>query len=202
MQFGPTGSTATRRGHFRLESGHHGELWLDLELLCLRPKQIEHSIAALSSQLREHAVEAVCGPLNEGAFIALMVASQLDVEFYYAERFERAQSDELFPVEYRVPRVLRSRIHNKRVAIVDDVINAGSAVRGTYVDLLACGAEPVVLASLLVLGEPAARFAEEKSIPLISLAQLSNRLWTPAECPLCVTGMPLEDPYNDPVARS
>jgi hypothetical protein len=25
-----------RRGHFRLESGHHGELWLELELLLVR----------------------------------------------------------------------------------------------------------------------------------------------------------------------
>lgn len=31
-------------GHFLLESGHHGDLWLDLELLCLRPRQIEPSV--------------------------------------------------------------------------------------------------------------------------------------------------------------
>ena len=27
-----------RRGHFLLESGHQGDRWLDLELLCLRPE--------------------------------------------------------------------------------------------------------------------------------------------------------------------
>ena len=29
---------AARQGHFLLESGHHGDLWLDLEQLCLRPR--------------------------------------------------------------------------------------------------------------------------------------------------------------------
>lgn len=199
MHDGLIGSTAMRRGHFLLESGHHGDLWLDLELLCLRPRQLEGSVSALSAQLRGHAVDAVCGPLNEGTFVALMVASQLDVEFYYAERFERAPSDQLFPVEYRLPAALRSSVHGKRVAIVNDVINAGSAVRGAYTDLLACGAEPVALASLLVLGESAARFAEEKNIPLLSVAQLANRVWTPSECPLCATGTPLVDPSCTPV---
>lgn len=202
MQGKLIGSTAMRRGHFLLESGHHGELWLDLELLCLRPRQIEGSVAALSEQLRSHAVDAVCGPVNEGAFVALMVASQLDVEFYYAERFERAPSDQLFPVEYRLPPALRSSVPGKRVAIVNDVINAGSAVRGAYTDLLACGAEPVALASLLVLGESAARFAGEKNIPLISVAQLANSLWAPSECPFCALGTPLDDPYHALAARS
>ena len=31
----------SRQGHFRFESGHHGNLWLDLELLFLRPKAIQ-----------------------------------------------------------------------------------------------------------------------------------------------------------------
>ncbi len=201
-QDGLIGSTVMRRGHFLLESGHHGDLWLDLELLCLRPRQIEGSVAALSEQLRGLTVDAVCGPLNEGAFVALMVASQLDVEFYYAERFERAPSDQLFPVEYRLPSVLRSSVQGKRVAIVNDVINAGSAVRGAYTDLLACHAEPVALASLLVLGESAGRFAEEKNIPLISVSRLANSLWSPSECPLCAIGTPLDDPYHEPAARS
>ncbi|MBV9280109.1 MAG: orotate phosphoribosyltransferase [Chloroflexi bacterium] len=190
---GLTGSAA-RRGHFLLESGHHGDLWLDLELLCLHPRQVERCAASLAEQLRRLAVEAVCGPLNEGTFVALLVASRLDVEFSYAERFERPGSDELFPVEYRLPGSLRASVRGRRVAIVNDVINAGSAVRGTHADLLACGAEPVALASLLVLGESAARFAREKTIPLISLGHYPTRIWTPEECPLCAVGASLDRP--------
>lgn len=192
MQEALIGSTTTRRGHFLLESGHHGDLWLDLELLCLRPRQIERSVAELSRRLSRYAVDAVCGPLNEGAFVALMVASQLDVEFHYAERFEPAESGGLFAVEYRLPRALRARVRGKRVALVNDVTNAGSAVRGAYADLLRCGAIPVALGSLIVLGDAAAHFAREQNVPLVSVAHLANQVWTPAECPLCAAGMPLE----------
>jgi hypothetical protein len=38
-------------------------------------------------------------------------------------------------VKYRIPPALRSQVRGKRVAIVNDVINAGSAVRGTFLDL-------------------------------------------------------------------
>lgn len=183
---------AARRGHFRFESGHHGDLWLDLELLCLRPRLIERLAKELARQLSGFSVDAVCGPLVEGAFVALMVASELDVEFYYTERFER-ESDHLFPVEYRIPDAQRARVQGKRLAIVNDVVNAGSAVRGTLADLQTCGAEPVAIGTLLVLGEAAARYAAEKNVPLISIATLPNHLWTPTECPLCASGSPVEN---------
>lgn len=187
------GSAVARSGHFVLESGHHGGLWLDLELLCLRPRQLEGAVAALADELGQLGVEAVCGPLNEGAFVALMVASRLDLEFTYAERFAETARDQLFPVRYRLPRVLQDRMTGKRVAIVNDVVSAGSAVRGTYADLLASGAQPVAIAALLVLGDSATRFASENDMELISLAQRPNQIWTPDECPLCAAGRPVDD---------
>ena len=188
-----------RRGHFRLESGHHGELWLDLESLCLRPEPVRLFAEQIARRLAAHRVESVCGPLIEGAFVALMVASELGVPFTYAERFDdrRAadrKSDELFHAQYRLPRALRDVVRGKRVAIVNDVINAGSAIRGTFADLKACGAEPVAVAALAVLGDSAAKFAADQKIVLQALAFLPNEIWTPAECPVCSRGVPLEDP--------
>jgi orotate phosphoribosyltransferase len=130
-----------RRGYFQFESGHHGELWLDLELLCLHPEPVQRLAERLAARLLPYEVEAVCGPLVEGAFIALMLASELHVPFTYSERFENFGTDALYPVEYRIPSRLREELQGKRVAIVNDVINAGSAVLGTLVDLEACGAE-------------------------------------------------------------
>ena len=134
-----------KTGHFRLESGHHSDLWIDLETLCLRPTVIRPFADALALRLAAHHVDAVCGPLNEGAFVALMVAASLDVEFSYAERFDHPERDALFPVEYRLPRVLRAAVRGRRVAIVNDVISAGSAVRGALRDLQACGATVVAI---------------------------------------------------------
>ena len=182
-----------RQGHFLLESGHHGDLWLDLETLCLQPQRVQAAATALAALLSDLEIDAVCGPLVEGAFVALMVALQLDIQFTYSERFVRPTGDGLFPAGYRVPASLRESLRDKRVAIVNDVINAGSAIRGTFADLEESGAKVIAIGTLLVLGSAAAKFAASKNVPLHSLATLPNNLWTASECPLCASGVPLQD---------
>jgi orotate phosphoribosyltransferase len=96
-------------------------------------------------------------------------------------------------VTYRLPDGLRERVRGKSVAVVDDVINAGSALRGTLAELRACGARPTAAGALLVLGSAAARWCAGQAIPLETIAALPNEIWAPAECPLCAAGVPLED---------
>jgi orotate phosphoribosyltransferase len=184
---------AARKGHFLLESGHHGELWLDLELLCLRPERIRPQAAQIAARLAAHNVEVVC---VEGAFVALMVAEKLGLPFTYAERFAVVSRDALYPVQYRLPRALRDVVRGKRVAIVNDVVNVGSAIRGTFADLQACGAQPVAIAALVVLGQSAATFAADHKLSLEKMASLPNEIWIPADCPLCSRSIPLENFLN------
>jgi orotate phosphoribosyltransferase len=186
------GSLPLRRGHFRYESGHHGELWLDLELLCLYPDRIRPHADRLAAAISSYDVEVVCGPLVEGAFVALMVAAALDVPFTYSERIAEA-SPGLFPVRYPIPRPLRAHLRGRRVAVVNDVINAGSAVRGTLASLRDCGARPVAIATLAVLGDAADRLAADAGLSLEVLERLPSQLWTPANCPGCARGVPLTD---------
>jgi len=79
----------------------------------------------------------------------------------------------------------------KRVAIVDDAVNAGSALRGTLRALIEAGAKPAAVGALVVLGDAVLPFLEEEGLALERLASLPNPLWTPAECPLCARGIPL-----------
>jgi len=125
--------------------------------------------------------------------LAQTIAAELDVEFCYTERFVLPQHNMLYPVEYRLPPSLAQRVYGKSAVIVDDVINAGSAVRGTLADLRSCGARTVAIGTLLVLGSAAPRFFAGQDIPLESIAYLSSGLWVPSECPLCAAQMPLED---------
>ena len=67
----------TREGHFVFESGHHGRIWLDLERLFLHPARVQPLAEAIAHRLRGHQIAAVCGPLVEGAFVSLLVASSL-----------------------------------------------------------------------------------------------------------------------------
>lgn len=186
-------SVRATRGHFVLESGHHSDLWLDLEGLCLHPRAVQRDADRLASLLRPCDVDAVCGPLNEGAFVALMVASTLGCAFTYAERFQSPdRGGALFPVDYRLPAALRDAVRGRRVAIVNDVTSAGSAVRGAYADLDAAGARVVAIASLLVLGPAIRRFAEERGAAVVALQEVPHHQWVPAECPLCAAKVALE----------
>jgi orotate phosphoribosyltransferase len=192
------GLLAARRGHFRLESGHHGDLWLDLDALFLRPGSLRPFVAELARRLAAHHPDAVCGPLTGGAFLAQMVAAELGAEFYHAERIVRPRGVGPDPVGYRIPDALRPAVRGKAVAVVDDAINAGSAVRGTVADLHACGARPVAVGALLVLGDAAAAFAADRGVPLERIAHLPTGLWAPADCPLCAARVLLEDPAVSP----
>ncbi len=184
---------AARKGHFRLESGHHGSLWLDLDPLFVRPGRLHRFVAGLADRLARHGVDAVCGPLTGGAFLAQAVAAALDVEFYYTERVAPAQPGGLYAVTYRLPGGLRERVRGKSVAVVDDAVNAGSALRGSVAELRACGARPAAAGALLVLGVAAASWCAGQGLPLETVAQLPNEIWAPAECPLCAAGEPVED---------
>ena len=191
-----------RKGHFRFESGHHGDTWLNLELLCVRPEPIEQLAAVLADCLSQQRPDVVCGPLVEGAFVALMVARRLKVPFTYAERFDLSavarsaevdRSDEMFRVSYRLPGRQRDLVAGKRVVIINDVIGAGSAVLGTLKDLYECGADPVAIGTLATRGSSASVLARENGLVLETLASFPGEMWKPSECPMCAAGVPLTD---------
>jgi hypothetical protein len=93
----------TRKGHFKLESGHHGNLRLDLDSPFMRIHvagpgwAICDGIgqAALGarrcSSVRSHLPE-------EGALLAQMVASALDAGLFYSERSAQRQGNALYSV--------------------------------------------------------------------------------------------------------
>src|SRR5690349_4255218 len=117
-----------RRGHFRMESGYHSGLWLDLDPLFIEPRRIAPFVAALVARLRPYGVDAVCGPILGGAFLAQLVAHALGTEFYFTERVRQEEGSELFQARYRLPSAIAVRVRGKRVAMVDDVMSAGSSL--------------------------------------------------------------------------
>ena len=184
---------ARKEGHFRLESGYHAESWLELDQLYCRPAALRPFAADLASKIARHRIQCVCGPLTGGAFLAQVIAADLGVVFAFAERMVTDRAG-LYPVDYRIPPALRSAIKGKRVALVDDAISAGSAVRATLADLQSVGAVPVVLAALIMFGARGREFAADKQIALECLIELPNPVWAPTECPMCALGAPLTDP--------
>jgi len=190
----PLSLTSPRHGHFRLESGHHSNLWLDLEGLFVQPALVRPFVTRLARALRPHKVAGVCGPLVGGGFLAQMLASAMKAEFFYTERVLPGEGEGLYQAQYHLPHAARGQVRDKRLAIVDDAISAGSAVRATYTELQGHGAEPVVIGALLVLGTAASPYFVERGVPIEAVTRVPFDLWVPVECPLCASGQALTDP--------
>lgn len=183
---------AGRRGHFQMESGYHSGLWFDLDPLFVEPPRIAPFVAAFADSLRPYTIDAVCGPLIGGAFLAQLVANALGTEFYFTERVMSGQVSGVFQARYHLPTATAGRVRGKRVAMVDDVMSAGSSLRATDAELRAHGAEPVVAGALLILGSTGADFFARRGVAVEAVARDEYELWSAAACPLCAAGMSLE----------
>jgi orotate phosphoribosyltransferase len=181
-----------RHGHFEMESGYHSGTWFELGSLFDDPDTVRPFVAELATRLSRHRPDAVCGPMTGGAKLAEIVATELGIDAVTAERFDAPGATGLFPVRYRIAEAHRQKAAGRRIAIVDDAISAGSAVRGTHADLIRCGALPVALGALVVFGDAAAHFAAENGLALEGIERMPFEMWRPAECPLCKDGVVLD----------
>ena len=184
----------SREGHFRLESGYHTDAWLTLDGLFTERASMTPLVDALAARLHPHRPSAVCGPFVGGAFLAQLLASALDVRFFYTQPAPVRQATGLFRAEYYLTPELHRRIAGERLAIVDEIISAGSSVRATITAASEAGASVVVVGALAVLGDTALRHFAGIDMPVEALERRPFPMWTPEECPLCASGVPLETP--------
>jgi len=184
-----------REGHFRLESGHHGRLWLELDPLFADPARVEPHLKQLAGQIAAYDVEAVCGPLTGGAFAAQIIARELGVgvSFIYSAPTPRSPNEGLYQRAYEIPESLAPKVRGRRIAIVDDVINAGSAVRATMAAVQAADGQVVTAAALLTLGDVGTTLLSRAGIPVETLDSWPNPIWAPTVCPRCAAGTPLDN---------
>jgi orotate phosphoribosyltransferase len=188
-----------RRGHFQMESGYHSDAWFELDRLFDRRERLTPFVGELAARLTQHGIEAICGPMTGGAKLAEMIGAEVGVPAFGAERIALPDTGGLFPIKYQLSTVARARVRGRRVAIVDDAISAGSAVRGTLADLVECGARPVAIGALIIFGDAADKFAREHALALEAVARTSFAMWKPGECPLCQAGVALEKVSDAPL---
>jgi orotate phosphoribosyltransferase len=162
----------THRGHYAYTSGDHGDLWLDLDALFARPRSLHPYVAELAGLLPP--VDVVCGPLTGGAYLAELVADALDTHFAWTSGT-----------------TLTGNVKDSRVAIVDDAINAGSAVSAAATAVAAAGGQVVAVAALLTLGQAPRTLA---GVEVRSLATMPSQLWPATTCPECAAGSPPSAP--------
>ena len=178
-----------RYGHFAYESGDHGDTWLALELLFVDPRRLQGAAARLAGKVRGYAPDVVCGPLLGGALVGQWVAHALDAAFVFAEA---SPATTVAARGYAVPAALRPALRGKRVVVVDDVINAGSATLACIRDVEAQGGSVVAVASLLVRERVGGGASGSVGVPVEYLVGMRWNVWPANGCPLCRSGVPIE----------
>jgi orotate phosphoribosyltransferase len=175
-----------------MESGYHSERWFDLDRLFADRAQLQPFVSGLARQLAAHHPAIICGPVTGGAILAEAIAAELGLPSIRADRHAPPAATELFSVRYTVPADQRDRMRGRNVAIVDDAISAGSAVRGKIADVLAGDGVPIACGALFVFGRTIDAYAAERGLPVETIARLEFGIWPPDRCPLCRDALPLE----------
>ena len=178
-----------RSGHFQYESGHHGDTWLDLDRLFVDQRRLQTIAKELAERLRPHGVDAVCGPLIGGALLGQWMAHHLGLPFLYAERTPPSEAE---PAHYRIPATLAGLVVGRRLAIVDDAINAGSATLATRDEIARLGGTAVVAASLFLRDPGGITLLKASGLAVEYLVGVPFAIWPPADCPLCRAGRPVQ----------
>jgi orotate phosphoribosyltransferase len=162
-------------------------VWLELDALFLRPVLLRQPVRWMAGRLREHAVDAVCGPLEGGAFLAYAVADLLTAAFLPGYRSPGELAGyHLGPVP--------GGIGGWRVGIVDDAVNAGTAVAACAAEIRDHGAVPVAVTALLALGDANELIPEQLGLPFYPAATLPSQTWPAGRCPRCAAGIPFTAP--------
>ena len=177
-----------RTGHFAYESGLHGDTWLDLDCLFVDQRRLSTLGAVLAARLAPRRAEVVCGPALGGALLGQWVAYHLAVPFVHVERTAPTSTAS---VAYRIPDGLADVVHGRRVAIVDDAINAGSATLATVAEVARLGGEATVAASIFLRVPGGPELLRDAGLACEYLVGVTFAVWPPADCPLCRDGVPV-----------
>lgn len=173
---------AIMRGHFRLSSGRHSDVFVQKFRVFEDPlltRMLGEQIAAL---YEEEPFDTVASPAVGAIVLGYSVALASAARMIFSEREEgRMAFRRGFSLE-----------PGERVLVVEDVVTTGASAK-EVVDLVrAAGAEPVGAALLLDRTDPAA--PPDLGVPLRSLVRLDVTSFTEDECPRCAEGAEIQDP--------
>lgn len=182
----------SRRGHFVMESGYHSGVWFDLDGLFEKGSTVDPFVDQLAAKLTAYDADVICGPASGGAKLAELIAARLGCEFAFTEPGS-SDAAGLFKARYVLPPQFAESLRMKRVALVDDVMSAGSSLRATLSEVDAAGARPVVIGALHVLGGAGMDFFLQRGLAVETVGRGEYEMWRPDRCPLCAAGAPLDD---------
>src|SRR5881296_2959966 len=160
---------ALMRGHFRLTSGLHSDVYLQSALVLMYPEHAARLGEALGAPFADARAQTVLAPAIGGILVAHEGARALVTE--------------------REDGVMRLRrgftlTPGERCLVVEDVITTGGSTREVVDCVRASGGAVVGVGCLIDRSGGAALFDVKQA----ALATVAATTWPPESCPLCRTG--------------
>ncbi len=168
-----------REGHFLLTSGRHSDFYFEKFRILEHPPVCETFAGELAKHFSSYDITVVCGPTTGGVIVAYEVARQLNARCVVAERNETGRC---------IRRGFRLS-QSDRVLLVDDVMTTGGSIRET---LAALAEHPAPVVGIGVFIDRSTGI----TLPLPFHAAYRHQVasYEPSSCPLCQSGVPLEEP--------
>lgn len=165
---------ALLRGHFRLTSGLHSDVYLQSALVLQHPVHAAALGEALAAPFREDGVRTVLAPAIGGIVVAHEVARALGVRALFTEREDGAM---------RLRRGF-TLTPGERCLVVEDVMTTGGSIREVIGCVEASGGQVMGVGTLIDRSGGAAQFSLKRA----ALATVKATTWKSDECPLCRAG--------------
>lgn len=170
---------AVRRGHFKLSSGLHSDVYVQCALALQWPGLAERLGHELGTRFAAEGVEVVLAPAMGGLLIGHEVARQLGVRMVFAERVEG---------EFTLRRGFRLE-RGERAVVIEDVVTTGRSQREAM--QVAAQAGAIVVGVGAVVDRSA---GVGFGVRFEALTHLKATAWEPGVCPLCAAGQPVSAP--------
>ena len=181
--------------HFVYISGQHGSGWIDKDAVYPHTERTSALGALIAQAVAGERIEVVCGPATGGLILAQWVAHHLGALAVFGEHGEITKDEH--HAEGKRPFVIKRGydrlVSERRVLVVDDVVNTGFSIRGTIEAVRSYGGIVDIAASVCNRGALA---PERIGVTrLIDLTDIELDSWAREQCPLCREGMPVNTAY-------
>lgn len=172
---------AVRRGHFKLASGRHSDIYVEKFRVLERPKILREVCSEIAEHFRNKSPELVIGPSTGGMMVALTVADLLDIKVVYVEQDSEGN------------RMIRRGGHipaGTRAILVDDVLTTGSSLFDVLRVPDVIGANLVGVGVLIDRSEKHIDFGPE----LFAASRFEAKTYDADSVPAWLAEIPLEVP--------
>jgi orotate phosphoribosyltransferase len=174
---------ALLEGHFQLSSGLHSPRYLQCARVLMHPWHAERLCRDLRERWEGGRPDLVIGPALGGVTFAYELARAFGVPGIFAEREEGR-----FRLRrgFAVPR-------DARVLVGEDVVTTGGSAAEVAGLVQSEGGRVIGVMAIIrrTHGNPF-------SVPFLALEEIIPPLWSPEECPLCLSGSPATKPGSRP----